>query len=260
MSDAATVTAPGPGHNREALDLSLALDPDQLLADLKADTAPLLRRTDDLVAAFGRFAAVTKDGIADDEAVAKAGDFARQLGAHVTAVDARRTVVKAPVLAAQRTIDGYFKGHLSDPVEQAKTAVVRRIEDYQRRQREAAALRAREEADRQRAEAARLAAEAERQRSTALMDAAVEAEARAEQAAIAPVVREPVRSDFGTTVGTRVGPWKVRVTDISKVPPAFLLINEQVLVATAKTDPRVAAGEQPVPGVEFYRETRAAIR
>jgi|GEM_PF-1955248 len=256
-------------HNSSELDLSLALDADLLLADLRVDTTALAQRTSELEAAFNRFVDTNAKGIPNDSVLAKAGDFVRQLSAHITAVDARRTSIKAPVLAAQRAIDGFFKANLAEPIESAKTAVTRSIEAYQRERREEAAQLAREAAALQRAEqgrlaieAQRLAAEAERQDSPALMDAALEVESRA-TAAAAPVVTAhpaPVRSDYGTTVGTRVGPWKVRITNIALVPVQYLMINEPVLIATAKTNERIAVGEQPIPGVEFFRETRAAIR
>jgi len=259
MADPA-LAQPSLGHNSGALDLSLALDADQLLRDLRADTTALAARTEELLAAFERFDARTTDGIADDEVLAKAGDFVRQLSAHISAVDSRRTVIKAPVLAAQRAIDGFFKSSLADPVDRAKAAVTRRIDDYMRRLREEAAARQREEAARQRAEADRMAREAEQRRSAALMDAAVEAEAKAESAEAAPVTVAPVRSDFGTTISTRKGPWNVRITDIAKVPYPFLMVNEPVLLATARTNPEIEAGGQPIPGVEFYREIKSSIR
>jgi hypothetical protein len=259
MSDPA-LSQPALGHNSGALDLSLALDADQLLRDLRADTTALAARTDELVAAFTRFCDKTADGIADDEVLAKAGDFVRQLSAHIAAVDSRRTVIKAPVLAAQRTIDGFFKSSLAGPVENAKAIVTRSIDDYMRKLRQEADARAREEAARQRAEADRLAREAEQRRSSTLMDAAVEAEAWADATAAAPVTVAPVRSDFGTTISTRKGPWKVRITDIAKVPYPFLMVNEPVLLATARTNPEIEAGGQPIPGVEFYREIKSSIR
>ncbi len=260
MADATTVATPGPGHNSQRLNLAQALDAEQLLADLQADTADLFRRTEELSAAFERFNDLTKNGITSEEVQGRAGDFVRQLSAQLATVDARRTAVKAPVLAAQRTIDGFFGRDLADPLRTAKDAVTRRMDDFVRRQAEEARRAAAEAAERQRAEAARLAAEAERQASPQLLTAAVEAEEQAEAMAAAPAALAPVRSDYGTTVHARKTPWKVRVTDISKVPPQYLLINEQVLLATAKTDPRIAGGEQPIPGVEFYRELKAGVR
>ncbi len=261
MADATTVAAsPGPGHNQGPLDLSLILNADQLLADLQADTTALFARTEELVAAFARFQDATKDGITSDDMLARAGDFSRQMSAHLTTIDARRVAIKKPVLDAQRTIDGFFKRDLSDPVDAAKTAVGRKADAYVREKQRQEAAAAAAAAARQRAEAQRLAEEAERQQSSRLMDAAVEAEAQAAAVEAAPPAPVQVRSDYGTTVGTRRGPWKVRVTDITKVPPQYLAVNEPVLLATARTDPRIDAGEQPVPGVEFYREIKASIR
>lgn len=261
MADATTVAAPpGPGHNQGPLDLSLVLNADQLLADLQADTVALFQRKEELVAAFERFQTATKDGITSDEVLARAGDFSRQLSALLQAIDARRVAIKKPVLDAQRTIDGFFKRDLSDPIDAAKAAVGKKADVYVMEKRREAERRAAEEAARVRAEAQRLAEEAERQQSSRLMDAAVEAEAQAAAVEAAPAAAVHVRSDYGTTVGTRRGPWKVRVVDIAKVPTQYLAVNEPVLLATAKTDPRIDAGEQPIPGVEFYREIKAAIR
>ena len=260
MADTATLAPPALGHNQGPLNLDLVLNADQLLADLQADTTVLFARTEELVAAFARFQDATKDGITSDEVLARAGDFSRQLSAHLATIDARRVAIKAPVLAAQRTIDGFFKRDLADPVEAAKSAVGRKADVYVQAKRAEAARIAAEEAARARAEAARLAAEAEQQQSTRIMDAAVEAEAQAAAIEAAPIAAGPVRSDYGTTVGSRMGPWKVRVTDITQVPAQYLTVNEPVLLATAKTDSRVAAGQQPIPGVEFYREVKASIR
>jgi hypothetical protein len=260
MADAATITQAGPGHNQGPLDLSRALDAEQLLADLQADTLPLFGRAKELLEAFVRFDTATKDGIPDEATLGRAGDFVRQLTAHITTVEARRTAVKKPVLEAQRTIDGFFRRDLSDPIEAAKRAVTKRMDDFFARVRQAAQEAARAEAARQREAAEQLAAQAEAQRSDTLMAAAVEAEARAETLAAARVAPAAVRSDYGTTVHTRQGPWKVRVVDITQVPAAYLMINEQVLLATAKTNAAVAAGEQPIAGVEFYRETTVGVR
>lgn len=256
-----TTTLPGAGHNSGALDLSLALDSAQLQADLTRDSAGLLARATELKSAYERFIAATAGGIPDEVTLAKAGDFVRQLAAHVTAIDARRTVVKRPVLEAQRIIDAHYKRDMADPLDLLKAEVLKRITLYQRKAQEKIDAERRAEAERQRAAAAALAAAAEAQASESLMDSAMEAEARAEVLAAPTAEPAPVlRSDLGTSIGTRKGPWKVRVVDIAKVPAAYLMANEPVLLATAKTDPRIAAGEQPVPGVEFYRETLANVR
>ena len=255
----------GAGHNSGVLDLSLALDATQLRADLTADSVALLKRSEELTGAFTRFEKATAAGITTEEMAGKAGDFVRQLAAAVKVIDDRRTVVKAPVLAAQRQIDAYYKGGMSDLLDAMKAKVLGKITAYQRAEqakadeaRRAEAARAREEAARQEAlaEAARTAEEAD----TAMVRA-VEAEETAQALAAPSTAPAPImRSDMGTSVGMRKGPWQVRVVDITKVPAQFLMVNNPVLLATAKTDPRITAGEQPIPGVEFFRDTVANVR
>lgn len=249
------------GHNSGALDLTLALDPTQLLSDLQADAQPLFIRKEELIAAFSRFQAATADGIPDEETQARAGDFVRQIAAHVVVVDARRTAIKKPVLEAQRIIDEFFKRDITDPLDAAKRAVLAKVTAFLHKQQQEEAARRRAEAERQRAEAERLAAEAERTASPRMMERALEAEEKAWATGAAPVKVEAVRSDLGTTISSRRGPWKMRVTDISKIPHAYLLPNEPVLIALAKTHATsIEAGTQPIEGVEFYRDVTANIR
>lgn len=258
MSDPSLATL---GHNSNSIDLALVLDPEQLLADLKAGTTELFTRRDELVTAFERFQTATANGLADDEAAGKAGDFVRMLGDLLKTADTRRTTIKAPVLEAQRVIDNFFKRDLADPVDAAKRAVSASISSYvaarERAEREARQAAA----EAQRREAQRLAEEAERTQNAATMDRALDAEARAEQTAAAPVAPPPVRSGLGTTVSSRKGPIKMRVTDIDKVPRAYLVPSEPMLLGYAKAHAAaIDAGQQPIPGVEFYREVTANIR
>lgn len=256
MSDSPTI-----GHNRGPLNLADALEPDQLNADLLGETQHLRARCAELKSAFERFDAATPNGIHDEETQAKAGDFVRQIGALVTSSEGMRTDIKRPVLDAQRLIDGHFKREITDPMDSIKRAVLAKIMAYLQRKDAEERERLRVEAERHRAEAARLAAEAERRDSAALMARAVEAEEQAAATERAPAARQQTRSDMGTVVSSRKGPWKVRVTDITKVPAAYLLPNEPVLLAIAKTSAAtIEGGTQPVPGVEFYRETLANVR
>lgn len=253
-----TDAAPAIGHNRPPLNLAGALDAEQLLSDLRADSAEFEKRSAELMAGFQRFDAATQSGVTDDDTAGRAGAFVRQLDEHTRAIDARRVVVKEPVLTASRTIDGFYKS-LGAPILDVRARVMKKLDDFMRRRREAEAARQREEAARQRAEAERLAAEAERQGNDALLDRALDMEAAA-SAAPAPVAPPPIRSDHGTTLSTRRGPWRVRIVDPDRVPRAYLMPNEPMLLALAKTDPRISEGAQPVAGVEFYREEKALVR
>lgn len=250
------------GHNSGAglANLAAALDPAVLAADLVADTEELMKRLGVLSAAYERFLVVTKDGIADEETSGKAGDFVRQLSDAITTADRRRQTIKKPVLDAQRAIDAHFKTKLGDPLEAMKTAVLKRVTAFLTAQRQAAEKARREEEERRRAAAAALAAQAEAEGNQGLMDAAVELESMADNTAAQPVERVAVRSDLGTTVSTRKGPWQVRIVDATKVPAGYLIPNEPMLLAFAKSSPEEAVLKQPVPGVEFWRETKASIR
>lgn len=255
--------AAGLGHNSGELDLSLALDPAQLRIDLTADAAALAARCTELAAAFTRFDNATAAGIPDEPTLVKAGDFVRQLAALSTAIDGRRTVVKKPVLEAQRIIDAFYKAGMSDPIDGLKAKVLAKITAFQRAVQARLDEARREEMARQRAAAEALARAAEQAAPADtghLMDRAVEAEEQAATLAAAPVRAPAARSDMGTTVSTRKGPWKLRVLDIAKVPAHFLQVNEAMLLAFAKTDATVAGGAQPVAGVEFYREETAIVR
>ncbi len=120
---------------------------------------------------------------------------------------------------------------------------------------EAEAKRKAEEKARQDAEAARrLAEDAEdestvQERETLLREAA-EAEQKAELERIAAEQAQQqtfVRKESGESVRTT---WKARVVDIEKVPRFYMVVNEAMLNAVAKT----TKGKSTIPGIEFYEE------
>ncbi|MFA9204883.1 MAG: hypothetical protein ACEQSH_00345 [Bacteroidia bacterium] len=255
-----TEAAAGIGHNDPPLDLSAALDLDVLTRQLAADTADLMARVTERLDGFERFKVLAANGIPDDTTLAKAGDFARQLSDSISVADDRRTKIKKPVLDAQRAIDGFFKSRMTDPLDAAKRAVLAAVTAYQQKKAREAAEAAAAERRRLAEEAAALAAKAERTGDDDAMEQAIQ---REEQAAAIPVAPQPapvVRTDMGSTIGSRKGPWKVRVTDMSKIPATYLLPNEALLLALVKSTPAIQEKPDSVPGVEFYRETVASIR
>ena len=143
----------------------------------------------------------------------------------------------------------------------AMNAYTREIERRIREQREAEAKLRQEEANR----AAAIAARDDSDRAT---DRAIEAEQAAmdaEATARAPITREDVkvRSDLGTTVGTRTKRvWEV--TDLTalikavaagKVPSNVLMPNKAILDAMAKDK-----SQADQPGLAFRNETSIAVR
>ena len=118
-----------PDTNIPTLDLSAALDPSAIAAWLDYELAGPAVRRNDLMAAFQRFADATHAGIADDAVVMRATDFAKQLKAAAKDIDDIRARIKAPVLHAQRLIDGAAK-KIADDLAGATRSVEIRIAAY----------------------------------------------------------------------------------------------------------------------------------
>ncbi|MBE3122225.1 MAG: hypothetical protein IMZ53_16085 [Thermoplasmata archaeon] len=128
---------------------------------------------------------------------------------------------------------------------------------------EAEAKRQAEEKARQDAEAARSLAEDAEDESTseARQEAVQEAEAAERKAAAARegaalIEREraamAVRKQTGESVRIT---WKARVIDANAVPRQYLMVNEKMLDAVAKTNKdQIAAGQFSIPGVGFYKD------
>ena len=125
----------------------------------------IVDRNRELRAAFGRM----PSAILDAETAKRAGDFIKQLRAHLSTADTARKAAKEPYLAGGRIIDGFFHTELIRPIEAEKNEVSIRLTAWQtaeaereRREREEAARLAREAAERLAREAAeRLARERE---------------------------------------------------------------------------------------------------
>ena len=163
-------TAPaGIGHNDPPLEpLADVLSPVRLNKMLALELAPLEERAEVLAASCGRFIA-QHPAIETDDQDAKATEVLavcqRFTAKNSGRVDAARIAIKAPVLAAQRTIDGAFPP-VAQIVLDAVAPIVKASMDY-KLAKEAKVRAARE------AEAKRLADEAaERERKAELAKAA----------------------------------------------------------------------------------------
>ena len=71
---------------------------------------------------------------------------------------------------------------------------------------------------------------------------------------IAPVVQvdEPKKTEGVSRRRT----WKARVTDITKIPREWMVVNEKALDSFAKS----TKGAMPVPGVEFYEDSTLTVK
>jgi hypothetical protein len=243
----------GIGHNFPPLDLRDALEPGALAVMVATELAPHTAASEVLLAEYQRFVATTEGGIITEAVDEAAVDFARELKTELANLDATRTMIKAPVLAAQKAIDGAAKA-IADPIAAAHTEVQRRHTTF---------LRAKDaEIRRQATEAAARAEETAwlaTQEAEATRDAeafAVAELARAEQRAAEVVVFAPVlettrmRTSTGTLSGLK-DDWKYEVTDITKVPAHMLQVCDAIVKATIKS------GTRSISGLRIYNEPRA---
>ncbi len=249
MSEAATT-------NRPNLNLWNALEPEALGIFLDDKFAPCLVRFNELMAAYKRFLAATNnDGVANDVVAAKSTDFIKQLKGHIKEVEEVRTAVKAPVLAAQRQIDG--KGRtLTEPMVNASVEVESRLGAFLRQKEIEARRAAAEEAARKEAEVQALLDHATETGDEAFVGQAEDVAAEVEvalKAATAPVDElTRLRASFGTA--SLRDNWVYDVVDITKVPAAYLQINDAVVKAA------IRSGVRQIDGLVIRNEPKAAIR
>ena len=255
-----SVTAPI-GHNLH-MDLHSALDPDAIEAWLNDQFAARQARAASLLASYKKFLFATASGIQADDIAAKATDFAKMLKVEVKEIDQVRTAIKEPVLAATRQIDGMGR-KLSEPLVSAMTEVEKRITAFLRAKEQEARRVAAEEAARKEEEAQRaMDALVENQNDhpeavESLLTKSEEAHYAAQEAqAIADAPAKEltrVRTQLGTTTALRDN-WVYTVDDITKVPAAYLQINDTVVKAAIRSGTRV------IPGLIITNEPKASVR
>ena len=261
---AASASVATVGHNLPRVDLETALEPGALAAWLTQQYLPHQARHDELMAAYTRFLAATAEGIHTDAVAAKATDFARQFKTAQTDTDATRSRIKAPVLAAQRTIDGSAKS-ITDPLAAAGKTIESRITAWLIEKERAARAAAEAEAAAKEAEAQRLMAEAVQTDDAVVTEAAVEAYEQAETAIAAaqakPADLTRMHTPLGGVTSLRVN-WGYEVEDITKVPAAYLTINDAVVKAAIRSAPRQSDGKPliAIPGIRIVAEHKATIR
>lgn len=243
----------------------VSIDMQELIDQLALRYADFQARFDAQIKAGLRF--VEKfgaTGLPNAETAGTAGDWVKgQLNPLIASLAAAHKMEKASTLDASRLIDGFFKEPIEriEAIKQTALAAQTRFET-DRRARERAAMLAQAEADR--AEAQRLATLAHVQRDSAAMEQAVEAEQRAEDlttraaAPLIPMAR--TRGDFGSTTSLRTT-WDFEVEDITKVPPAMLLVNEQMVRAAIRSAPkRDGIPQVSIPGLRVVSTSKASVR
>jgi hypothetical protein len=274
----------GIGHNAPPVDLTAALEPEGLKAWIQQQLATHAQRATALTTRYKQFLVATTAGIANDNVDERAVDFANQIRAEIAATDATRTTIKAPVLAAQRAIDGAAKV-ISDQLLPAYAGVQERHTAYlvakdkeTRRLAAEEAARLAAEVQRQAAESARMeaavqrllddaaetgsadameqavVAAAEQEAAAAAHEAAIAEQQQAEAAVFAPTQElTRVRTGNGSTSSLRDN-WVWSVADAALIPAAFLMPNDKLIAAAIKT------GTRSIPGIKITNQPKASIR
>ena len=242
--------------NTPSIDLTAALDPSSLAWWIEWNYSDNATAIDLLLKRFVTFTDVTVNGIHDDFTCGHAADFAHALKQAANALDQKRTEIKKPVLHAQRMIDGEAK-KLADRVAAAVREVETRVTAYLRMKE--AEARAAAEAEAQRlAEAAHnamLAADAIN--TPEADDAAVQAvqEAQiAESQATAKALELTRTRGVGGALTALKDNWVAELVDITKVPTAYLQLNDSVVKAAIKS------GVREIPGLRIVNASKAMIR
>ena len=198
--------------------------------------------------------------VTDDDTLGRAGDLIKGIRAAGNVVNAAHKAAKQPYLDGGRAVDAE-KNALADRLDRMK----RKVEDESRVYFAKREAKRRAEEERQRVlqrrqadEAA--AAEALRREAADAGDAeAMEQVPVVSEAVSAPIEREPVRSDAGTTVSGRKV-WKSEVTDYVAAFPT-VATNEKVREAIEKAvAAQVRAGSREIPGTRIWSELAPVAR
>lgn len=254
---------PAPGHNRApAIEI--------LRDELELENEPLLSRAADLQIAVLRMP-FTVD---DDEMAGKFADMVKLIGAAIKASEAGRTAKKEPFLEGGRAIDGFYKKRISDPLLKIKASVEERLGVYlcAKADRE---KRVREEAERVAREAERAAQEAARQAAEAMQNerdlaAALDAQHRADEAAVASVAAskaaaakpaEMARTRGETSLGTLQTWWDFDPVSLSRAELDLEALRQHLPTDALDKAIRsfIKAGGRDLRGVRIYERREARV-
>lgn len=171
-------------------------------------------------------------------------------------LDAERISQKAPILQAGRDVDALYKADI-ESLNQAERVLKAAAVKYDQEQRRAVAAlqeklrieaetKARKEREKLEARAAKAEEKGQDEKAESLRDAAEQVQA------FVPVVATIQPKMAG--VSTRVN-WTYRIVDVNALPREYMIPNEAMLTALAKS----TKGSIPVAGVEFYSEDVLAV-
>lgn len=243
------------GHNNPppVIDLHAALEPRALKAWISDKLAAHTARAEALTTRYKQFVLATAGGIKTDAVDERTVDFAEQIRQEITATDATRTTIKAPVLAAQRAIDGAAK-EISDQLLPAFTEVKARHSAYLVAKDAEIRRLAAEAAAKAEEEAYQLQQQAEATNDNEVFEqagVAIGEQQAAEAIVFAPTLElTRMRTANGVSSGLK-DDWLFTVEDLAKVPAAYMQLNEAVVKAAIKS------GTRSIPGLKIFNRPRA---
>lgn len=246
---------PGPGHNLPVVDLARSLEPETLAVWLDGQFAPQVAVVGELLASYSRFLFATSSGIASEEVAGRAADLALKMRDATAETEKARVRIKAPVLAAQRAIDGAAKA-VEDRLVAPLVEIRRRVTVFLQAKEIEVRRLAMIEAARAEAEASRLMQEASRQGSAEVVKQAIEAIGQQQEAeaivtgSSADVTR--VHSKGGSA--SLAENWTYTVVNIAEVPRAVLTVDD------AKVRMMIKAGIRKIEGLLIKNDPKATIR
>jgi hypothetical protein len=232
-----------------------------------AMTALLARRTEIIAALAATAKAYPR--IDDDDTLGEVAENVRMANALTRSAEDKRKTEKAPFLAGERTVDGWFKT-FGAPIATALQPVQAAMNDYGARKladERAKAEKARKDAEAEEARALAAAAEAMRNRGPNVDDAlatAAEASKVAEQAGNVamsrPAALTKTRGMYGASASVRTT-WRWEVTDFAAIPRAFLMVDENA-IKEAVRDSRDASGKPTIEiaGIRFVPDHKTVVR
>lgn len=246
-------------------------DANPLRERLLETAAGLVVRAGELLAAEARLPAIT-----DDEASGKASDFVKMVHAAWKAADSDREREKEPYLAGGRTVDGFYKKEIIDPLDGLKRRVQGKITVYLRAKE--AEERARREATEREARAVeaelRKAAEkrAAEMKTATDLDAAIIAEREAEAARAVLVAAEAAasakaaemsrtRGDLGALSSLRTF-WTHDPASLDRAALDLESLRQHLPTAALEQAVRsfIKAGGRDLRGARIFEQTEAVTR
>ena len=252
--------------------------------ELAAENAEALKSVADLLAEARALPAE----VTDDETDGRVTDVVRALQNTWKQIEATREDRKAPLLAACRTVDSFFKGSLLEKLEKIKTVLESRLTVWKRKKADTERRRLAEEARKAAEAAAELRAAADRERqeaeaaaafedtaatlapeqnatvkaaNDAALNAAIDARQAAQAAAVKPADLARNRSSSGAAISTLVETWAFEIDDLNAVSLDALrpFIPRADIEKAIRRYVAVNKGDRPLAGVRIYPEENARV-